>query len=436
MLSTLSFKNSSKHGSKSSVKAESTVDQKKEEKIKDAEYYARKKARREKRAEEKALREWNLIAFAENHFRVVATANKKLIVYKKYILFILCQQAKEQFMKDQMLVEVNAPCTIVGDLHGQFQDLIRILNHGSKVKPDFADANKRDLAFLHNNYVFLGDYVDRGQNSLEVICTLFSLKLLYPNRFILLRGNHETLTVNNTYGFKHELINRLGDEDGFEVWRRFNDCFACMPLAANVGGKILCMHGGISDKMESLNDINKIPRPFTDPKPETLAEDLLWSDPVDASSIHVVGKTATFMTNKVRGVSVAFNEQAVLDFLKKYKLELIVRAHQVQPYGYQFFAGGKMITIFSAPNYLENNIGAFLTVTKSGAVEIHQLKFVEPKEYEQEVGRKNEKSRGSKSTSSTSSSTSKSSNARGGRGNGQKKKKRAKSEHIDESYKH
>lgn len=123
-------------------------------------------------------------------------------------------------------------------------------------------------------FVFLGDYVDRGHHSIECISLVFALKVIwitkqhnfqlyflqvvYPTNYILLRGNHETKSINYTYGFREELVNRLGPIDGFEIWERFNVAFSWMPLACLVGHKILCMHGGISPKLHSLKEINEV----------------------------------------------------------------------------------------------------------------------------------------------------------------------------------
>lgn len=248
----------------------------------------------------------------------------------------LCNASREIFMEQPVLLELEAPIKIVGDIHGQFSDLLRLFEYGG-----FPPAA---------NYLFLGDYVDRGANSLETICLLLAYKIKYPENFFLLRGNHECASINRIYGFYDECKRRYN----VKLWRTFTDCFNCLPLAAVVDEKIFCVHGGLSPEHQSMEQVRKIPRP-TDIPDRGLICDLLWADP---------DKNIQGWGENDRGVSFTFGRDIVGKFLRKNELDLICRAHQVVEDGYEFFAARQLVTIFSAPNYCGefNNAGAIMTV--------------------------------------------------------------------------
>lgn len=178
------------------------------------------------------------------------------------VLWIV-QKARDILMKQDMLLELQAPVNICGDIHGQYYDLLQMFDKGGYP--------------LSSNYLFLGDYVDRGNKSIECICLLLLYKILLPNNIFLLRGNHETSSVNMQYGFYDECKRRFN----IKLWKSFADCFNCMPLAAVVDDRIFCVHGGLSEKLVKgkLNKIKEIRRPMDDPADDTLEADLLWSDP-------------------------------------------------------------------------------------------------------------------------------------------------------------
>ena len=158
--------------------------------------------------------------------------------------------------------------------------------------------------------------MDRGKQSLETVCLLLAYKIKYPENFFMTRGNHECSAINRIYGFYDECKKRFS----IKLWKIFTECFNCLPVAALLDEKILCMHGGLSTEMEKVEQIKKIVRP-TDVPEQGLLCDLLWSDPDDAA-------TDGFGEND-RGVSVIFNGDIVKKFLKNNDLDLIVRAHQV-----------------------------------------------------------------------------------------------------------
>ena len=250
----------------------------------------------------------------------------------------LCHRSREIFLEQPMLLELAAPINILGDIHGQYDDLIR---HFEKCGYP-----------PHANYLFLGDYVDRGKRSLETICLVLAYKIKYPNNFFLLRGNHECASINRIYGFYDECKRRYN----IKLWKTFTDCFNCLPIAAMVESTILCMHGGLSPDLHDLDQLRSIERPLDVPDHGLLC-DLLWADPDE--DISGWGEND-------RGVSFTFGGDVVRHFLKKHDLSLIVRAHQVVEDGYQFFQKRKLVTLFSAPNYCGefDNAAALMVVSE------------------------------------------------------------------------
>lgn len=239
------------------------------------------------------------------------------------------------FKEQKMLIELEAPLRVCGDIHGQYYDLLRIFEHCG-LPGEF-------------NYLFLGDYVDRGKQSLETICLLLAYKIKYPLKVHLLRGNHESSVTNRIYGFYDECKRRYN----VRLWRNFTELFNYLPVAALIDEKILCMHGGLSPDLRNLSFISEISRPTEIPDSGLLC-DLLWSDP---------DKEVLDFDENDRGVSVVFGEKIVQEFNRKNDLDLIIRAHQVVDDGYEFFAQRQLITIFSAPNYcgeFDNSAGIMI----------------------------------------------------------------------------
>jgi len=251
----------------------------------------------------------------------------------------LVTKAREIFISQPILLELEAPLKICGDIHGQYYDLLRIFDYGG-FPPEA-------------NYLFLGDYVDRGKQSLETICLLLAYKIKYPENFFLLRGNHECSSINRLYGFYDECKRRYN----FKVWKSFGDCFNCLPVAAIIDDKIICMHGGLSPDLTNLEQITRIMRP-TEVPDEGLLCDLLWSDP---------DKDIKGWAENERGVSYVYGQEIVNTFLKKQELDLICRAHQVVEDGYEFFAKRQLVTVFSAPNYCGefDNSAAIMSVDEN-----------------------------------------------------------------------
>eukprot|EP00611_Tribonema_gayanum_P020032 TRINITY_DN3585_c0_g1_i1.p2 TRINITY_DN3585_c0_g1~~TRINITY_DN3585_c0_g1_i1.p2 ORF type:complete len:394 (-),score=159.43 TRINITY_DN3585_c0_g1_i1:373-1554(-) len=267
---------------------------------------------------------------------------------------MLCMRARDIFMSQPILLELEAPIKICGDIHGQYYDLLRLFEYGG-FPPD-------------SNYLFLGDYVDRGKQSLETICLLLAHKIKYPENFFILRGNHECASINRIYGFYDECKRRYN----IKLWKTFTDCFNCLPVAAIVEEKIFCMHGGLSPELNEMEQIKRVLRP-TDVPDTGLLCDLLWSDP---------DRDTTGWGENDRGVSFTFGEDIVVQFLRRHDLDLICRAHQVVEDGYEFFAKRQLVTLFSAPNYCGefDNAGAMMSVDETLMCSFQILKPADKKQ--------------------------------------------------------
>lgn len=265
---------------------------------------------------------------------------------------MICQLAREIFLSQPTLIELNAPVKIVGDIHGQYTDLLRL----------FEMCGFPPSA----NFLFLGDYVDRGKMSLETILLLFCYKIKYPENFFLLRGNHECANVTRVYGFYDECKRRAS----IKMWKAFVDAFNCLPLAATVANKIFCVHGGLSPSLKSMDNIRALRRP-TDVPDFGLLNDLLWSDPSD---------TTQDWEDNERGVSYCFGKKIIQKFLHKNDFDLVCRAHMVVEDGYEFFNDRTLVTVFSAPNYCGefDNYGAVMSVNEDLLCSFELLKPIDP----------------------------------------------------------
>ena len=237
----------------------------------------------------------------------------------KFLIF----QSKKIIEAQPVYLELQSPITVCGDTHGQYTDLLRLFEVGAH--PPEA------------NYLFLGDYVDRGKQSIETISLLMAYKIKNPVNFFMLRGNHECGAINRIYGFFDECKRRYS----IKLWKLFIDLFNEFPVSACIDDKILLMHGGLSPELNTLDQLAKIKRPTDIPETGLLC-DILWSDPESSQK---------YWNNNDRGVSYTFNEKVLSKFLEKNNLDLLCRAHQVVEEGYEFFGDRELVTVFSAPNY-------------------------------------------------------------------------------------
>mmetsp|Transcript_766 Transcript_766/g.1679 ORF Transcript_766/g.1679 Transcript_766/m.1679 type:complete len:324 (-) Transcript_766:91-1062(-) len=236
----------------------------------------------------------------------------------------LCERLRLVLAKECNVKAVPAPVTVVGDVHGQVFDLLELFHIGGPVP--------------HTNYLFLGDYVDRGPFSVETIMLLALLKLSHPERITLLRGNHESRQITQVYGFYAECVRKYGDAT---VWQCFTELFDYLPIAASIGGSILAVHGGLSPSLHHLDQIRLLDRFAEIPHDGPLA-DLMWSDPDPDKLGFVISP---------RGAGFVFGQDVAWRFLQLNGLAHLVRAHQLCMTGYQVLFDDSLSTVWSAPNY-------------------------------------------------------------------------------------
>ena len=235
----------------------------------------------------------------------------------------LCERARTVFMEESNMQTVQCPVTVCGDVHGQWHDLIELFSNGGNL-PD-------------TNYLFMGDYVDRGYYSVETVSLLVALKVRYRHRITILRGNHESRQITQVYGFYDECFHKYRSPT---VWKYFTDLFDYMPITACVEGRIFCLHGGLSPDIGTLDQIRSINRFQETPHAGPMC-DLLWSDPDDRTGWGV----------NPRGAGYTFGKDIAAEFNRVNGLQFVSRAHQLVMEGYNWSHDENVVTIFSAPNY-------------------------------------------------------------------------------------
>ncbi|KAI8081650.1 serine/threonine-protein phosphatase 2B catalytic subunit A1 [Halteromyces radiatus] len=278
--------------------------------------------------------------FLKDHFYREGRLTEEQALY-------IIEKGTELLSKEPNLLDVDAPITVCGDIHGQYYDLMKLFEVGGD------PANTR--------YLFLGDYVDRGYFSIECVLYLWSLKMWYPNTLFLLRGNHECRHLTDYFTFKIECRHKYTEK----VYNACMESFCSLPLGAIMNRQFLCIHGGLSPRLQTLDDFNQIDR-FHEPPTQGLMCDLLWADPHEDFGEETTNEM--FTHNHVRGCSYFFSYSASCAFLERNGLLSIIRGHEAQDAGYRMYKRSRstsfpaVMTIFSAPNYLDiyNNKAAVL----------------------------------------------------------------------------
>ncbi|KAG2071440.1 Metallo-dependent phosphatase [Suillus decipiens] len=292
------------------------------------------------------------VAFLKNHFYREGRVTEDQAIW-------ILEKATALLRLEPNVLQVDAPITVCGDIHGQYYDLMKLFEVGG------SPADTR--------YLFLGDYVDRGYFSIECVLYLWSLKIWYPDTLFLLRGNHECRHLTDYFTFKLECKHKYSER----IYDACMDSFCALPLAAIMNKQFLCIHGGLSPELNTLDDIRAIDR-FREPPTHGLMCDILWSDPVEDFGQEKMNES--FVHNHVRGCSYFFTYQAACQFLERNNLLSIIRAHEAQDAGYRMYRKTKstgfpsVMTIFSAPNYLDvyNNKAAVLKY-ESNVMNIRQF---------------------------------------------------------------
>lgn len=276
------------------------------------------------------------------------------VIYSISDLECVCRLSKNSFKSKSILMNVEPPLVVVGDMHGNITDLLnifRLFGHPSKTI-----------------YLFLGDYVDRGANSVLIITLLLALLIKYPSNTHIIRGNHEFSVINRVFGFYDEVMTKYKNET---VWTMFQDVFSFMPLGAIISNRIFCVHGGISPVLNSIDDIISIKRPIESYSDNQIVSDILWSDPIDSQELFIESR---------RGLGVRYSIDAVITFLKNNNLALMIRAHQCVMNGCNLFADMHGITTFSSSNYnpeTPNKCGVVRIPSKS-EIQMFSLDFTLP----------------------------------------------------------
>lgn len=241
------------------------------------------------------------------------------------VIHQLCHQLKTMLLSTPNIMTIHSPITVVGDIHGQYHDLLEIFKIGGPPP--------------NTNYLFLGDYVDRGYYSVETITLLIVLKLRYPDRVFLIRGNHESRTITTNYGFYSEVLNKY--EGSADVWTYITDVFDYLPLGAIIDNKIFATHGGLSPSCQQLDQIRAVDR-FKEIPHDGIMADLVWSDP---------DPEITDFKLSPRGAGYLFGSDVMSKFCHDNNLIQLIRAHQLCNEGYVSYWKGKCLTVWSAPNY-------------------------------------------------------------------------------------
>ncbi|KAK0748510.1 Metallo-dependent phosphatase-like protein [Apiosordaria backusii] len=321
----------------------------------------------------------------------------------------LCEMVKEVLMEESNIQPVVTPVTICGDIHGQFYDLLelfrvaggmpgdnnvqapqtitavitsddieppseitdpklqkKVINSGaapisSDPNETIAEGDTTAEAIPPPNegltqsadtkFVFLGDFVDRGYFSLETFTLLMCLKAKYPDRIVLVRGNHESRQITQVYGFYEECQQKYGNAS---VWKACCQVFDFLVLAAIVDGTVLCVHGGLSPEIRTIDQIRVVARAQEIPHEGAFC-DLVWSDPEDIDTWAV----------SPRGAGWLFGDKVATEFNHVNGLKTIARAHQLVNEGYKYHFNEKsVVTVWSAPNYCYRcgNVASIMTV--------------------------------------------------------------------------
>ena len=280
----------------------------------------------------------------------------------------LISEVKPILEKDQSLIRIRSPCKIFGNIYGIYNDLMRFFeSYGNP-----SDDNQMgDINVMQ--YIFLGDFCDRGYHSLEVIFLLFALKIKYPQFIYLIRGHHEDKNINIKYGLGQECMDRLSDDvrDENSIFSNINKVFDLLPFGVLVDNNILMVHGGIGSSINSLDDIESIKRPIIVEqnvvnKEQLKIIDLLWSeysDDIDNIDINIE------RDKYKKGFIVKYGKERLNKFLDENKINLLITSHQFVPGGFCTFNNDKLLIVFSATNYMNlyENVGGMITIPKKNA---------------------------------------------------------------------
>ncbi|KAH0791765.1 serine/threonine-protein phosphatase PP2A-2 catalytic subunit-like [Histomonas meleagridis] len=264
------------------------------------------------------------------------------------VKFII-DEATKIFHSEPNVLKIFPPLVLCGDIHGKLSDLHEILKTSGS--PPIT------------RYLFLGDYVDRGDQSVEVLMVICILKIMYKDSFFMIRGNHESMSITEVYGFRNEVLRKYGSES---LYQSFESLFNSIPLAAVINNEIFCVHGGITSQAATIEAISRLNRFIDIPNTGPICE-LLWNDPID--------ENCEYIESTDRNIGSMFGIAATEEFFKANGIKMIIRAHQTKKLGFEYCQNGRVLTVFSASNYEKNlkNYGGIITIDEN--MKIDEISF-------------------------------------------------------------
>lgn len=294
---------------------------------------------------------------------------------KKELIVKLCEEVQKILVNESALLRIRSPIKIFGNIHGQFGDLMKLFENFGTPSDVVFDGDIDSI-----DYLFLGDYVDRGMNSIETVILLFALKLKYPDQIHLLRGHHEDKVVNRIYGFADECVAKFAEDitDPNSIFQKVNKAFEYLPLAAIIDNKYFCSHGGIGNTLRFVDEIEKTPKPFEiqhlnesakNSLTQKIVNEILWCDPaIYDQDNNLCEETNTF--RGVLGLEDIRGKRYTLERLKKFldenNLSLVIRSHEIVKDGFEML-NDKLITIVSCSDYCKKyqNAAGILKIKKN-----------------------------------------------------------------------
>ena len=311
--------------------------------------------------------------FLDNFLRPLDWFDKKLMAqlranlhFQKKEIIYLIDEVTKIISTENSLIKIRSPCKIFGNINGIYTDLMRYFESYGNPSDNIQNG---DINVMQ--YIFLGDFCDRGNLSLEVILLLFALKIKYPNFIYLIRGHHEDIIINEFYGLGDECKEKLKEDIQAEdsVFKRINRAFNYLPFGVLVDNNILCIHGGLGSSIKSLEDISNIPRPtqiYQDPENLTQLHilDLLYSE-FDEDEGDLYNINSLRDKNK-KGFIVNYGKKILDEFCEKNNINLIIATHKFIKDGFCTYCDDKLLNIFSCTNYMDtgNNVGAMVIIGK------------------------------------------------------------------------
>lgn len=295
-------------------------------------------------------------------------------------LIVVCKIAREIFMKEPRLIELKSPAYIMGDLHGNVQDLLCFENAFWSLGPPLCSSS----------LLFLGDYVDRGYYGMEVLTYLFCYKVMAPKKVFLVRGNHEHRDIQKMFGFQEELNQKFSDKVGLNLWEAINDVLDTLPVAAVVDSRIFCCHGGIPAPWlcPAASAINSVPVPLSKPDTCSIAWELMWNDPLKLKGKQIPQRTVMellaqdgFAANERRGTGHVFTTEALENFLSINGYSHLVRSHEYAQAGFNVQQKGKLVTVFSSSRYCGNFNSAASVLVDQGKLRILRIEVADDEQH-------------------------------------------------------